>query len=131
MLLIPRFFLTGAALAYVLARVIGFLVTGPPVYKMGLLKVDIKSYVKILLTSVSVILSVLLVENLTRFAWWLLPLYLIIGSISGILMAKIVRLFNEDDYETIMDALPKELRLFAKYLWLKLDFPLPSSKKDA
>ncbi|PSO05439.1 hypothetical protein B9Q12_00420, partial [Candidatus Marsarchaeota G2 archaeon ECH_B_SAG-G06] len=61
----------------------------------------------------------------------LLPLYLIIGSISGILMAKIVRLFNEDDYETIMDALPKELRLFAKYLWLKLDFPLPSSKKDA
>jgi len=98
---------------------------------MGLLKVDIKSYVKILLTSVSVILSVLLVENLTRFAWWLLPLYLIIGSISGILMAKIVRLFNEDDYETIMDALPKELRLFAKYLWLKLDFPLPSSKKDA
>jgi O-antigen/teichoic acid export membrane protein len=130
-LLIPRFFLTGAALAYVLARVIGFLVTGPPVYKMGLLKVDIKSYVKILLTSVSVILSVLLVENLTQFAWWLLPLYLIIGSISGILMAKIVRLFNEDDYETIMDALPKELRLFAKYLWLKLDFPLPSSKKDA
>lgn len=124
-ILIPKLFLIGAAFAYVLARVAGFVLTGPTVYRMGLLRMDVKEYGKIVGVTLCIILPVVLFESLTSFVWWLLPAYLALGSVSGLASSKLFRLLNVDDYEALMDAVPKRFRGAAKYFWIRLSLPRP------
>lgn len=125
-LLIPKLYVTGAALAYVLARISGFAVTSRAVYKLGLLKVDLRDYAKTLAMTAAAMVPTLLVEVQLRFAWYLLPLFLLVGVASAIVVEKFLKLFKDEDYEAVVDVFPSRIRWLASAIWKKLRLPVPA-----
>jgi len=122
-LLIPRFYLDGAALAYVCARIAGFVVVGSAVYRLGLFSVRWRDYASSMIVSCSMVATTLGVERYTSFSPLLLPLYLMIGALTGIIVTKISGLFCANDYQEIVDFFPRQLRRFVAYIWKMFGFP--------
>ena len=83
-LLIPRLYLDGAALAYVLARIAGFVVVGFSVYRLGLFSVKWRDYLETLSVTGVIIFTTLVVEHFTGFSPLLLPFYLGVGAVVGL-----------------------------------------------
>jgi len=124
LVLIPEFFLTGAALAYVLARLAGFVFILPSLYRLKLFKVEWLEYAKIVASSSLILLVTVAVESLTAYKLAFLPLYLLVGAGAGVASVKLLRVFREEDYHVMMDFMPKRFRDVASVIWRILGLPI-------
>ena len=124
--LIDLWFAAGAAVAYVLARLIGFLaVAMPRVRKYGLLKVDVGEYLRLASASTIVFAGTLSLGLATGLRLSLLPAYLVAGLALMWIGIRGLGVLRADDYDALMEALPAELRGVASRLWVGLGFPTP------
>jgi O-antigen/teichoic acid export membrane protein len=123
-LLIPRLYLDGAALAYVLARIAGFVVVGFSVYRLGLFSVKWRDYLETLSVTGVIIFATLVLEHFTGFSPLLLPFYLGVGAVVGLGMARTVGLLRAEDYEEVVEFFPLQLRGFVAWVWRVFGFPM-------
>jgi len=126
LLLIPRFYLDGAALAYVLARIVGFVVVGFSVYRLGLFSVKWRDYIESLGVTGAMVAATLVFESYTHFSTYMLPLYVLAGSVLGLVVARSIGLLHGEDYSEVLDFFPPRLRGFVAWLWKAFGFPTPS-----
>jgi O-antigen/teichoic acid export membrane protein len=124
LVLIPQFFLTGAALAYVLARLAGFVFILPSLYRLKLFKVEWLEYVKIVASSSIILLVTVGMESLTSYKLALLPLYLLVGVAVGLASVKLLKVFRDEDYHVMMDFMPRRFRDVASKAWRILGLPI-------
>ncbi len=122
-LLIPRVYLDGAALAYVLARLAGFAVVGYNVYRLGLFSVRWRDYAGSFGVTALLFFATVGVEVYTGFRLMLLPVYASVGVLVGVVGARALRLLRAEDHDEVVDFFPKQLRGLAAYLWDRLGFP--------
>lgn len=122
-LLIPTFFLSGAALAYVLARVAGFAFILPFLYRLGYFKVEWKEYLKIIGTTLVTIGVTIFVEARSGYATSLLPFYFVAGVAAMFVSFKGFNVLRSDDYAVVMDVIPASLRPIGSGIWRALRFP--------
>ena len=126
--LIDLWFAAGAAVAYVLARLIGFLaVAMPRVRKYGLLRVDVGEYLRLATASIVVFAGTLGLGLATGLRLALLPAYIIAGLALAWMGLRGLGVLRADDYEALMEALPAELRGITSKLWVGLGFPASGS----
>ncbi|HLH45150.1 MAG TPA: oligosaccharide flippase family protein [bacterium] len=124
--LIPKLYLVGAALAYVIARIVGFIITGSRVYRLGLFSIRWRDYLKTFGVTLGIISVTLTLEHYTDFWYPLLPIYILVGSLTGIVMAKVVGLFHKDDYLEVAEFFPPRLRGIVNWAWRALRLPMAS-----
>jgi len=128
--LIARWFATGAAVAYVLARLTGFLgVAAPKARSLGLLKIDLKEYAKTISAAITTLVVTLVVEAATGFSLVLLPLYIVIGGVTLVASVRALRVLRSDDYVTLMEATPASLKGLVSRTWSLLGLPMPDPQK--
>ncbi|MFP3172204.1 MAG: oligosaccharide flippase family protein [Acidilobus sp.] len=128
--LIARWLATGAAVAYVLGRLVGFLgVAAPKARSLGLLKIDLKEYTKTISAAITTLLVTLVVEALTGFSLVLLPLYIVIGGVALVASVRALRVLRADDYVTLMEATPASLKGLVSRTWSLLGLPMPDPQK--
>jgi hypothetical protein len=128
--LIARWFTTGAAVAYVLARLVGFLgVAAPKARSLGLLKVDLREYAKTISAAIITFAVTLVAEVVTGFSLVLLPLYIALGGIAMVASLRVLRVLRADDYIALMEATPASLRGLVARTWSLLGLPMPDPKK--
>ena len=124
--LISSWFAVGAAMAYVVARLVGFLaIIAPRVKSYGLLRVDVKEYLKLTAASALVFASTLGLGLATGLRLLLLPAYLAFGLALMWAGLRGLGVLRADDYEALIETLPAELRGVASRLWIGLGFPAP------
>lgn len=123
LLLIPRLFLIGAALAFVLARIGGFIVVATSVYRLGMLGVEWRDYFKTFVVTGTIASLVLVTEHLTDFRTYLLPLYLALGGLAGLTVARFINLFNGEEYRELYEFVPPQLRGLLNWVWEKFGLP--------
>ena len=124
--LIGLWFAAGAAVAYVLARLTGFLaVAMPRARRYGLLRVDVGGYLRLAAASIMVFAGTLGLGLATGLRLALLPAYLAAGLALTWIGLRGLGVLRADDYEALMEALPAELRGIASRLWVGLGFPAP------
>lgn len=109
LLLIPRFYLDGAALAYVLARIVCFVVVGFSVYRLGLFSVKWRDYIESLGVTGAMVAATLVFESYTHFSTYMLPLYVLAGSVLGLVVARSIGLLHGEDYSEVVDFFPPGL----------------------
>ncbi|MEM0272356.1 MAG: oligosaccharide flippase family protein [Thermoprotei archaeon] len=126
--LIPKLYLVGAASAYVLARIAGFIVTGSKVYRLGLFRVKWRDYIKTFVTTLALISATLGLEHFTGFTYYLLPVYLFTGSLMGIVCARLVGLFYTEDYSEIIEFFPSRLKGIVDWVWGMFGLPKTTEK---
>ncbi|MDA4122202.1 MAG: oligosaccharide flippase family protein [Thaumarchaeota archaeon] len=124
-LLIPPFFLTGAALAYVLARVAGFAFILPFLYRFGYFNVEWEEYGKIIASTVVTAAATIIAETLTGFSSYLLPGYLVFGGVILVVSARLFGVLRAEDYDVILDAVPLSLRPLGRSIWKLMRLPQP------
>lgn len=122
-LLIPHLFLVGAALAFVLARIGGFIVVAISVYRLGMFSVKWRDYLKTFAVTATTVSLVLAIEYFTDFATYLLPAYLGVGALAGLLAAKLTNLFNGEEYQELHEFAPPQLRGLLDWVWEKFGLP--------
>lgn len=122
-LLIPHLFLVGAALAYVLARIGGFIVVGISVYRLGLFSVKWGEYFKAFTVTGAIVSLVLTTEYFTNFTLYLLPLYLVVGTLVGLGGARLTNLFYAEDYQELHEFVPPQLHKILDWVWEEFGFP--------
>jgi O-antigen/teichoic acid export membrane protein len=128
--LIARWLATGAAVAYVLARLVGFLgVAAPKARSLGLLKVDLREYAKTVSAAIVTLAATLMVEVVTGFSLILLPLYIVLGSIVLVVSVRALSVLRADDYLALMEVTPVSLRGLVSRTWSLLGLPMPDPKK--
>jgi O-antigen/teichoic acid export membrane protein len=128
--LIARWLATGAAVAYVLARLTGFLgVAAPKARSLGLLKVDLREYAKTISAAIVTLAATLMVEVVTGFSLILLPLYIVLGSIVLVVSVRALSVLRADDYLALMEVTPVSLRGLVSRTWFLLGLPMPDPKK--
>jgi O-antigen/teichoic acid export membrane protein len=128
--LIARWLATGAAVAYVLARLTGFLgVAAPKARSLGLLKIDLKEYTKTISAAITTLVVTLVVEAVTGFSLVLLPLYIVIGGVALVASVRALRVLRADDYVTLMEATPASLKGLVSRTWSLLGLPMPDPQK--
>jgi O-antigen/teichoic acid export membrane protein len=116
--LINLYFATGAAIAYVLARFVGFIgVALPRVKKYGLLKIDLKEYGKIAVSSLLMVALTLFLEIETGFSLIMLPLYIIFGLFLLWLTFKLFNILKGEDLIALMESTPKSINGIIVKLW--------------
>jgi O-antigen/teichoic acid export membrane protein len=125
-LLIPEFFLTGAALAYVLASVAGLAFILPVLLRVGLFKVDWREYVKIVACTATIVATVIAAQTATNYSAQLFPVYLAIGVVAGVASVRALGVVNEEDYQVMMEVLPNQVRPTAERLWRAIGLPAPT-----
>jgi O-antigen/teichoic acid export membrane protein len=123
-ILIPRLYLDGAALAYVIARVVGFIVVGVNVYRVGLFSVNVRAYVGSLGVTGALVFTTILTEYFTHFSVYLLPLYVGVGVATGVLSARYIGVLQAGDRQEVVDFFPQQFRALIDTLWRKLDLPV-------
>ena len=124
--LIAQWLATGAAVAYVLARLVGFLgVAAPKAKSLGLLKIDLKEYTKTVSAAITTLVVTLVVEVATGFSLVLLPLYIVIGGVALVVSVRALRVLRADDYVTLMEVTPVSLKGLVARTWSLLGFPTP------
>jgi len=128
--LIARWLATGAAVAYVLGRLTGFLgVAAPKARSLGLLKIDLKEYTKTISAAITTLVVTLVVEAATGFSLALLPLYIAIGGVALMASVRALRVLRADDYVTLMEATPASLKGLVSRTWSLLGLPMPDPQK--
>jgi len=128
--LIARWLATGAAVAYVLARLVGFLgVAAPKAKSLGLLKIDLKEYTKTISAAITTLVVTLVVEAATGFSLVLLPLYIVIGGVALVASVRALRVLRADDYVTLMEVTPASLKGLVSRTWSLLGLPMPDPRK--
>jgi O-antigen/teichoic acid export membrane protein len=128
--LIARWLATGAAVAYVLARLTGFLgVAAPKARSLGLLKIDLKEYTKTISAAITTLVVTLVLEAVTGFSLVLLPLYIVIGGVALVASVRALRVLRADDYVTLMEATPASLKGLVSRTWSLLGLPMPDPQK--
>jgi O-antigen/teichoic acid export membrane protein len=128
--LIARWFATGAAVAYVLARLTGFLgVAAPKARSLGLLKIDLKEYAKTISAAIITFAVTLAAEVVTGFSLVLLPLYIALGGIAMVALLRVLRVLRADDYIALMEATPASLRGLVARTWSLLGLPMPDPQR--
>ena len=128
--LIARWLATGAAVAYVLARLAGFLgVAAPKARSLGLLKIDLREYVKTISAAIIIFAVTLAVEVVTGFGLALLPLYIALGGTAMVASLRVLRVLRADDYIALMEATPARLRGLVARTWSLLGLPVPDPQR--
>jgi O-antigen/teichoic acid export membrane protein len=128
--LIARWLATGAAVAYVLARLTGFLgVAAPKARSLGLLKIDLKEYAKTISAAITTLVATLVLEAVTGFSLVLLPLYIVIGGVALLASVRALRVLRADDYVALMEATPASLKGLVSRAWSLLGLPMPDPQK--
>jgi len=128
--LIARWLATGAAVAYVLARLTGFLgVAAPKARSLGLLKIDLREYAKTISVAITTLVVTLVVEAATGFSLVLLPLYIVIGGVALVASVRALRVLRADDYVTLMEVTPASLKGLVSRTWSLLGLPMPDPRK--
>jgi len=128
--LIARWLATGAAVAYVLARLTGFLgVAAPKARSLGLLKIDLREYAKTISAAIITFAVTLAAEVATGFGLVLLPLYIVLGGIAMVVSLKVLRVLRADDYIALMEATPVSLRGLVARTWSLLGLPMPDPQR--
>jgi len=128
--LIARWLATGAAVAYVLARLTGFLsVAAPKARSLGLLRIDLREYAKAVSAAIVTLVATLAVEVVTGFSLILLPLYIVLGSIVLVVSVRALSVLRADDYLALMEVTPASLRGLVSRTWSLLGLPMPDPKK--
>ncbi len=124
--LIDLWFAAGAAIAYVLARLTGFLaIAMPRVRGYGLLRVDLREYARLATASALVFLGTLGIGLATGMRLALLPAYLAFGFLFMWAGLRGLRVIRAEDYDALLEAVPPELRGIVSRLWSGLGFPIP------
>ncbi|AMD30162.1 oligosaccharide flippase family protein [Acidilobus sp. 7A] len=128
--LIARWFATGAAVAYVLARLVGFLgVAAPKARSLGLLKIDIREYAKTISAAIITFAVTLAAEAATGFGLVLLPLYIALGGIAMVASLRVLKVLRADDYIALIEATPASLRGLVARTWSLLGLPMPDPQR--
>ncbi|MCG2868424.1 MAG: oligosaccharide flippase family protein [Candidatus Nanopusillus sp.] len=128
--LIARWLVTGAAVAYVLARLVGFLgVAAPKARSLGLLKIDLREYAKTISAAIITFAVTLAAEVVTGFGLVLLPLYIALGGIAMVASLRVLRVLRADDYIALMEATPVSLRGLVARAWSLLGLPMPDPQR--
>ncbi|MFP3287404.1 MAG: oligosaccharide flippase family protein [Acidilobus sp.] len=128
--LIARWLATGAAVAYVLARLTGFLgVAAPKARSLGLLKIDLREYAKTISAAIITFAVTLAAEAATGFGLALLPLYIALGGIAMVASLRVLRVLRADDYIALMEATPARLRGLVARAWSLLGLPVPDPQR--
>ncbi|MCG2872879.1 MAG: oligosaccharide flippase family protein [Acidilobus sp.] len=128
--LIARWLATGAAVAYVLARLVGFLgVAAPKARSLGLLKIDLREYAKTISAAIITFAVTLIAEVVTGFGLALLPLYIALGGIAMVASLRVLRVLRADDYIALMEATPVSLRGLVARAWSLLGLPMPDPQR--
>jgi len=128
--LIARWLATGAAVAYVLARLTGFLgVAAPKARSLGLLKIDLREYAKTVSAATITFAVTLTAEVATSFGLVLLPLYIALGGIAMVASLRVLRVLRADDYIALMEATPVSLRGLVARAWSLLGLPMPDPQR--
>jgi len=128
--LIAHWLATGAAVAYVLARLLGFLgVAAPKARSLGLLKIDLKEYAKTISVAITTFVVTLVVEAATGFSLVLLPLYIVIGGVALVASVRVLRVLRTDDYVALMEMTPASLKRLVSRTWSLLGLPMPDPQK--
>jgi O-antigen/teichoic acid export membrane protein len=129
--LIARWLATGAAVAYVLARLVGFLgVAAPKARSLGLLRIDLREYAKTVSAATITFVVTLAAEVVTGFGLVLLPLYIALGSIAMVASLRVLRVLRADDYIALMEATPVSLRGLVARTWSLLGLPMPDPQRS-
>ena len=128
-LFIPTYFLTGAALAYVLARAAGFAFIFPFLYRLGYFKVEWRAYAKILGATALTMGVTFLAQNLTGYSPSLIFVYLVVGGTTLILSLKGLAVLRPTDRNVITGAFPKSLRAAKEPIWQLLSPASPGTVK--
>jgi O-antigen/teichoic acid export membrane protein len=129
--LIARWLATGAAVAYVLARLVGFLgVAAPKARSLGLLKIDLREYAKTISAAIITFAVTLVAEVVTGFGLVLLPLYIALGGIAMVASLRVLRVLRADDYIALMEATPVSLRGLVARTWSLLGLPMPDPQRS-
>jgi O-antigen/teichoic acid export membrane protein len=128
--LIARWLATGAAVAYVLARLTGFLgVAAPKARSLGLLRIDLREYAKTVSAAIVTLAATLMVEVVTGFSLILLPLYIVLGSIVLVVSVRVFNVLRTDDYLALMEVTPASLKGLVSRTWSLLGLPMPDPEK--
>jgi len=128
--LIARWLATGAAVAYVLARLTGFLgVAAPKARSLGLLRIDLKEYTKTISAAIITFAVTLVAEVATGFSLVLLPLYIALGGIAMVASLRVLRVLRADDYIALMEVTPASLRGLVARTWSLLGLPMPDPQR--
>ena len=128
--LIARWLATGAAVAYVLARLVGFLgVAAPKARSLGLLKVNLREYAKTISAAIITFAVTIAAEVVTGFGLVLLPLYIALGGIAMVASLRVLRVLRADDYIALMEATPARLRGLVARTWSLLGLPVPDPQR--
>jgi O-antigen/teichoic acid export membrane protein len=128
--LIARWLATGAAVAYVLARLVGFLgVAAPKARSLGLLKIDLKEYAKTISAAITTLVATLVLEAVTGFSLVLLPLYIVIGGVALLASVRALKVLRADDYVALMEVTPASLKGLVSRTWSLLGLPMPDPQK--
>ena len=105
----------------------GFVFILPSLYRLKLFKVEWLEYVKIAVTSALILLVTVVAETYTGYKLSFFPLYLVTGLVTGIVSVKLLRVFKEEDYNVMMDFMPKRFRDIASRVWTVLRLPVQNS----
>jgi O-antigen/teichoic acid export membrane protein len=129
--LIARWLATGAAVTYVLARLVGFLgVAAPKARSLGLLKIDLREYAKTVSAAIITFAVTLAAEVVTGFGLVLLPLYIALGGIAMVASLRVLRVLRADDYIALMEITPAGLRGLVARTWSLLGLPMPDPQRS-
>ncbi|MDT7867433.1 MAG: oligosaccharide flippase family protein [Acidianus sp.] len=129
--LIARWLATGAAVAYVLARLVGFLgVAAPKARSLGLLRIDLREYAKTVSAATITFVVTLAAEVVTGFGLVLLPLYIALGGTAMVASLRVLRALRADDYIALMEATPASLRGLVARTWSLLGLPMPDPQRS-
>jgi len=128
--LIARWLAIGAAVAYVLGRLVGFLgVAAPKAKSLGLLKIDLKEYAKTVSAAIITFAVTIAAEVVTGFGLALLPLYIALGGVAMVALLRVLRVLRADDYIALMEATPARLRGLVARTWSLLGLPVPDPQR--
>jgi len=128
--LIARWLAIGAAVAYVLGRLTGFLgVAAPKARSLGLLKIDLREYAKTVSAAIITFAVTLAAEVVTGFSLVLLPLYIALGGIAMVASLRVLRVLRADDYIALMEITPAGLRGLVARAWSLLGLPMPDPQR--
>jgi len=104
-------------------------VAAPKARSLGLLKIDLKEYTKIISAAITTLVVTLVVEAATGFSLVLLPLYIVIGGVALVASVRALRVLRADDYVTLMEATPASLKGLVSRTWSLLGLPMPDPQK--
>ncbi|MHB8361397.1 MAG: oligosaccharide flippase family protein [Thermoplasmataceae archaeon] len=115
-LLIPSFGLDGAALGFSSVYAISFITLYYFARKENIVKFDISGTVKVWASSLTMMLSLILMQIYIGVSIFYLPAYILIGGIIYIGISKIIGIFKNENKTMVLALFPERLKLFRKFI---------------